>query len=200
MAGMAMRGASGSSNPTSSTASCTAGNSGTARAGLDLNNTPYMIMSGTEGMNMNGADASAAAGLNTTKANWNYTGPALPTATANELLARGKNGPTDIHMAESGCASRADLFAADQRNPVRAGHQPGRRQVRRSRGRGGSGLCPGVPDRLSRGVLREPEHRGGQCGRQADTEPGPHRRPDLRPHTVRASGAGRSASTCCHPR
>jgi hypothetical protein len=106
MAGMAMRGASGSSNPTPSTASCTAGNAGTARAGLDLNNTPYMIMSGTEGMNMNGADASAAAGLNTTKANWNYTGPALPTAMANELLARGKNGPTDIHMAETGCAAQ----------------------------------------------------------------------------------------------
>ena len=29
-------------------------------------------------MNMNGADASAAAGLNMTKANWSYTGPALP--------------------------------------------------------------------------------------------------------------------------
>ncbi len=105
MAGMAMRGDAGSSDPSSSTASCTAGNSGTARAGLDLNNTPYMIMSGTEGMNMNGADASAAAGLNTTKANWNYTGPALPTALANELLAQGKNGPTDIHMAATGCAA-----------------------------------------------------------------------------------------------
>ena len=75
------------------------------RAGLDLNNTPYMIMSGTQGMNMNGADASAAAGLNTTKADWSYTGPALPTATANELLAQGKNGPTEIHMAVTGCAA-----------------------------------------------------------------------------------------------
>ena len=56
-------------------------------------------------MNMNGADASAAAGLNTTKANWHYTGPALPTAFAQELLAQGANGPTDIHMAASGCAS-----------------------------------------------------------------------------------------------
>ncbi len=106
MGGMVgMGGGSGSSDPSPSTASCTAGNSGAARAGLDLNNTPYMIMSGTEGMNMNGADASAAAGLNTTKANWSYTGPALPTAMANELLAQGKNGPTDIHMAVTGCAA-----------------------------------------------------------------------------------------------
>jgi len=56
-------------------------------------------------MNMNGADASAAAGLNTVKANWSYTGPALPVALANDLLAQGKNGPDDIHMAETGCAA-----------------------------------------------------------------------------------------------
>ena len=64
-----------------------------------------MIMSGTLGMNMNGSDASAAAGLNTTKANWSYTGPALPTALAQELLAQGGNGADAIHMAESGCAT-----------------------------------------------------------------------------------------------
>jgi hypothetical protein len=56
-------------------------------------------------MNMNGADASAAAGLNTTKANWHYTGPALPTAEAQELLAQGENGPLDIHMYASGCVT-----------------------------------------------------------------------------------------------
>jgi hypothetical protein len=106
MAGMAgMAGDSGSGDPTASTASCTPGNSGVARSGLDVNNTPYMIMSGTQGMNMNGADASAAAGLNTTKANWSYTGPALPTTLANQLLAQGKNGPDEIHMAVTGCAA-----------------------------------------------------------------------------------------------
>ena len=107
--GMAMSGMTGmagvsSSDATPSTASCTAGNGGTARAGLDLTNTPYMIMSGTSGMDMNGADASAAAGFNTTKANWSYTGPAFPTALARELLADGMNGPDQIHMAETGCA------------------------------------------------------------------------------------------------
>jgi hypothetical protein len=108
MAGMAgMPGTSGSdpsTSSTASTASCTAGNNGTARAGLDLTNTPYMIMGGNAGMNMNGADASAAAGLNTTKANWSYTGPAFPAAFAQELLAQGLNGPDEIRMAVTGCA------------------------------------------------------------------------------------------------
>jgi hypothetical protein len=106
MAMAGMRGMSGSTSgdATPSTASCTAGNGGTTRAGLDLTNTPYMIMSGSNGMNMNGADASAAAGYNTVKANWHYTGPAFPSALARELLAQGQNGPDQIHMAATGCA------------------------------------------------------------------------------------------------
>jgi hypothetical protein len=104
MSGMAGMAGGSSGDATPSTASCTAGNGGTARAGLDLTNTPYMIMSGSNGMNMNGADASAAAGYNTTKANWNYTGPAFPSALAQELLAQGMNGPDQIHMAATGCA------------------------------------------------------------------------------------------------
>ena len=108
MAGMTgMSGAtSGSGGGTASTATCTSGNNGSTRSGLDVTNTPNMSMGGPGViMNMNGADASAAAGLNTTKANWHYTGPALPTAEAQELLAQGANGPTDIHMAATGCAS-----------------------------------------------------------------------------------------------
>jgi hypothetical protein len=66
-------------------------------------------MSGTNGMNMNGADASAAAGLNTTKANWNYTGPALPAAFAQALLTQGRNGPDEIRMAATGCAKEPTL-------------------------------------------------------------------------------------------
>jgi hypothetical protein len=104
MAGMAGTTGGASGDTTATTASCTAGNGGTTRSGLDVTNTPYMIMSGTDGMNMNGADASAAAGLNTTKANWSYTGPAFPSAFARELLAQGQNGPDQIHMATTGCA------------------------------------------------------------------------------------------------
>ncbi len=106
MTGMSGSSTSGSSGQTASTATCTRGNNGSARSGLDVTNTPNMSMGGPGAiMNMNGADASAAAGLNTTKANWHYTGPALPTALAQELLAQGANGPTDIHMAATGCAS-----------------------------------------------------------------------------------------------
>jgi hypothetical protein len=108
MAGMTgMSGAtSGSGGGTATTATCTRGNNGAPRSGLDVQNTPNMVMAGPgTNMNMNGADASAAAGLNTTKENWSYTGPALPTPEAQELLAQGTNGPTDIHMAAVGCAS-----------------------------------------------------------------------------------------------
>ncbi len=106
MVGMSGASMAGSSGQTAASATCTRGNNGAVRAGLDVNNTPNMIMAGPgTGMNMNGADASAAAGLNTTKANWHYTGPALRPSEAQELLAQGENGPTDIHMLISGCAS-----------------------------------------------------------------------------------------------
>jgi hypothetical protein len=119
MSGMVMDGGStsdaGSGSSTTSqsaTAStCVPHQSGLKISGLDLNNTPYMIMSGQNGMDMNGSDASAAAGFNTTTPNWHYTGPAIAQAEASELLAAGNNGPNDIHMAESGCAP--SLTAAD---------------------------------------------------------------------------------------
>ena len=98
--------ASGTGGQTAATATCTRGNNGSTRAGLDVTNTPNMSMGGPHViMNMNGADASAAAGLNTTKADWHYTGPVLPTALAQDLMAQGANGPTDIRMAATGCAS-----------------------------------------------------------------------------------------------
>ena len=108
MAGMSMNGngamATGSASVASET--CHLHQNGLKLQGLDLNNTPYMIMSGSAGMDMNGADASAAAGFNVTKPNWNYTGPALPQAEAQQLLADGNNGPRDIQMAENGCAPK----------------------------------------------------------------------------------------------
>jgi len=98
MSGMTgMAGSGKASGP--STASC----SGTGHSGLVVNNSPLMAMGGHT-MNMNGTDASAAAGLNTTKENWNYTGPAFPTALAQLLLEKGGNAPDQVHMARSGCA------------------------------------------------------------------------------------------------
>ena len=102
----------GSTTQSASTSTCHAHQNGLKIAGLDLANTPYMIMSGTNGMDMNGADASAAAGFNTTKPNWHYSGPTLPQAEAETLLADGNNGPSDIAMAENGCAPK--LTAAQE--------------------------------------------------------------------------------------
>src|SRR6202167_5082293 len=111
MNGMVMDGSSMSSSSSSSASSsqsatvatCVPHQTGLKISGLDLANTPYMIMSGSNGMDMNGADASAAAGFNTTTPNWHYTGPGIPQAEASSLLADGNNGPSDIHMAERGC-------------------------------------------------------------------------------------------------
>ena len=116
MSGMDMAGMASSSQAISSD-TCQPNQTGLKIAGLDLANTPYMIMSGTNGMDMNGADASAAAGFNVTKPNWAYTGPALPQTEAQALLADGNNGPADIHMAVSGCAARltsAEDIGAEQ--------------------------------------------------------------------------------------
>jgi hypothetical protein len=93
---------SGSQSATAST--CVPHQKGLKIAGLDLANTPLMVMGGGNSMDMNGADASAAAGFNTTTPNWHYTGPALAQAEAQALLTDGNNGPVDIHMAQSGCA------------------------------------------------------------------------------------------------
>jgi hypothetical protein len=121
MAGMVMggagSGATGGASQSATADTCVRHQVGLQIAGLDLANTPYMIMSGTLGMDMNGADASAAAGLNTVTPNWHYTGAAIPQAEARALLADGNNGPLDIHMAQSGCAARltsAEDLGAEQ--------------------------------------------------------------------------------------
>ena len=114
MAGMVMDGSNAAVATThpATTSGCVPHQNGLKISGLLLANTPYMIMSGKNGMDMNGADASAAAGFNTTTPGWHYDGPALPQADASQLLADGNNGPNDIYMAESGCAP--SLTAADQ--------------------------------------------------------------------------------------
>jgi hypothetical protein len=104
-AGTAMAGMVGmGGSSTAGTAPCASGNGGLARTGLNVSNSPYMLMAGNLGMDMNGSDATAAAGINATKANWDYTGPALPSALAQELLADGGNGLNTLRMASSGCA------------------------------------------------------------------------------------------------
>ena len=122
MSGMSDMSGMTSSTQTAKTASCS---SGTAHHGLDLTNSPLMAMGSKPGttMNMNGADASAAAGLNATTANWTYTGPALPTQLANELLADGANGSGRCPHGLLGLCQRADLCPGDRGVHLRAGHQ-----------------------------------------------------------------------------
>ncbi len=111
MDGNSMSGSGSSSSQSATVSTCVPHQTGLKISGLDLANTPFMVMGGSNGMDMNGADASAAAGFNTTTPNWHYTGPAIAQAEASALLADGNNGPNDIHMAESGCAP--SLTAAD---------------------------------------------------------------------------------------
>ena len=82
----------GSQSATAST--CVPHQKGLKIAGLDLANTPYMIMSGSNGMDMNGADASAAAGFNTTTPNWHYTGPRCRRPRRRSSWQTGTTGPS----------------------------------------------------------------------------------------------------------
>ncbi|HEY1830342.1 MAG TPA: hypothetical protein VGG38_08880 [Acidimicrobiales bacterium] len=101
-------GAGASPDQAVSAETCKPHQNGLQISGLDLANSPIMAMGTAAGasMDMNGADASAAAGFNTTTPNWHYIGPAIPQAEAQTLLNEGNNGPSDIHMAVSGCAAR----------------------------------------------------------------------------------------------
>ena len=126
MAGMSGASMAGSSGQTAATATCTRGNNGAVRAGLDVNNTPNMIMAGPgTGMNMNGADASAAAGLNTTKANWHYTGPALPTVGGTGALGPGRERADRHPHAHQWVRVGTHLLRRDQCGPVRPEHESG---------------------------------------------------------------------------
>ena len=185
MAGMSgMSGAtSGSGGGTSTTAICTRGNNGASRTGLDVQNTPNMVMAGPgTNMNMNGADASAAAGLNTTKSNWHYTGPALPAAEAQELLANGANGPpTSTWRPKIGCArSRPSPNRSMPPSTSRTTSQAVAQYCQPLGGAGG-GIRRVSPTGLSRRVLRQPDHRGRQPAAKKTLEPNLRRRAGLRP-------------------
>ena len=96
---------SGSGRGTASTATCTSGNNGSTRSGLDVTNTPNMPWAGPATiMNMNGGDASAAAGLNTTKENWHYTGPALPQRRPRSSWPTAGTVPPTSTWRSTGCA------------------------------------------------------------------------------------------------
>ena len=174
MAGMTgMSGAtSGSGGGTSTTATCTRGNNGAPRTGVDVQNSPNMVMAGPgTAMNMNGADASAAAGLNTTKSNWHYTGPALPAAEVQQLSGPGRERTRRDPHGGQRVRAGAHVLPADQCHAVRPEHQPGRGSVRQPRGGDGGWICRSVADELSRRVLRQPTDHGRERSRKEDTDP-----------------------------
>ena len=169
------------------------GNNGAPRTGLDVQNTPNMVMAGPgTNMNMNGADASAAAGLNTTKSNWHYTGPALPAAEAQELLADGGEQCGQDPHGQIGLRQGADLLRADRRDPVRPSHEPGSGSLLHAGGGAGRRIRAGQSDRLPGRLLREPD----RCHCQPVRWPNPRsfcrRWARLRHDTLR-----RASSCCC---
>ena len=194
MSGMVMSGSGGSGATSAASAtsapSCSAQQNGLKISGLDLTNSPYMVMGGNDlGMDMNGADASAAGGFNTTKANWDYTGPPLPSALARLLLADGATTPRTSTWRGAAAPLRSPSPNSSTPSstcrppaPPSAGSQPRRG--------GGRRLPAGVAERLPIDVLREPHHRGGQRGGPAQPQPGPRRRPRLRPDARRQRGTG----------
>ena len=155
-------------------------------------NTPNMVMAGPgTGMNMNGADASAAAGLNTTKSNWHYTGPALPTAEAQELLAHGANGADRHPHGQTGCATEPTFSEQiDATQYVQATSQAVARYSTPAAAQA-AGYVPVVTDGLPGRLLREPDHRGRQRSREDDPRSPLGRWARLCPDAVGDRGAGR---------
>ena len=165
--------------------------SGLRIAGLDLANSPEMAM-GTSPqtvMNMNGADASAAAGFNTTKVDWHYTGPPLPNAEARTLLNEGNNAAPDIHMATSGCAARltssedieAQQYVQQTSAAVAQYAGPSRRwplDTWRRR------------PRTTRSCTTSTRRSWRRTRRPGGRRPAARRRPDVRGDAVGAGGAG----------
>ena len=161
--------------------------------GWTSTNTPNMVMAGPgTGMNMNGADASAAAGLNTTKANWHYTGPALPTAEAQELLAQGENGPTDIHMLMSGCATEPTF--SEQINAVQYVQSTSQAVARYTSPSAAlaAGYVPVSPTNYPVVYYVNPTIVAANAAAGRTLDPQQRGRPRLRPDTFGPGGAGGS--------
>ncbi len=82
-------------------------------------------MSGSLGMDMNGADASAAAGLNTTKVNRHYTGPPSLRTSLGSCWPTATMGPPprSTWPRAAGAAVSVSALRADRRPAVRAGDE-----------------------------------------------------------------------------
>ena len=176
-----------------STSTCVPHQNGLKISGLDLANTPYMIMGGNNGMDMNGSDASAAAGLQHDDARLALHGP-RHSAGRGERAAGRRQQRAQRHphggerlRAEPDGGRRTSVPCSTCRRPARpcrgyadAGGGDGRRVRAR--------VADGLPGR----DLREPDHRGGQRGGEADARSPARRRARLRDRR-------RRAATCSPP-
>ena len=185
MTGMTM---SGSTTADASTASCT----GTNHSGLDVTNSPLMTMAGPgTTMNMNGADASATAGLNSVKENWHYTGPALSGGGVPASAGRGRKRSGQDPHGQVGLRQGADLLRADRRHAVRSSYEPGSGPVLHGGGGASRWLRTGQSDELPDRLLREPDN----CDSQSILRTHPRSRccrwPRLRHDTFGRAGSRR---------
>jgi len=188
MSGMTMSGSSGSSDPsmsgtgtqTASAASCTKGNNGVARSGLDVTNTPNMVM-GVGGVGTE-RDQGQLVLYRASPAD----GPVQKAVGAREQRAR--PDPYGCHRVRR----RTHLFPADRCYPVRAGHDPGCGSVLVAGLGRGRRLRRRLPDRLSGGLLRQSDDHGGERRRQKDPGSAIRRWPHLCGDAVGPTGSG-----CC---
>ena len=193
MSGMDMGGSAAAAAPgaSASAATCHPNQIGLKISGLDLANTPYMIMSGTNGMDMNGADAERGG-----RAEHDQGRVALHRSCAAGLhrqragAGRQQRARRHPHGAQRVLA-RCDLVAGDRGRAVRAADQLGSVGLRHAGRSHGRRLRTRVADELPGRLLRQPCRRRRQRRRPADAQPGARRRAGLRHHTVGAAGPRR---------
>ena len=104
-------------------------------------------------------------------------------------MAQGANGPTDIHMAATGCASEPTF--SQQINATQYVQNTTEAAARYANPSAAvaAGYVLASPTGYPVDVLRQPDHRGRQRGRQEDARPQLDRRAGLRPD----AGGDRSA-------
>ena len=148
-------------------------------------------------MNMNGADASAAAGLNSTKDELALHRPgACPPQRPSSFWPTAGTVRRPVHMAPIGLRARADVLRPDQRRPVRPGDEPGRRAATPTRRRRRPPATSRVADELPGRLLRQPDHRGGRTKPPSAPSIPPRSTGSSMPRRPRASRSSSLRCTC----
>ena len=194
MAGMTgMSGAtSGSGGATSTTATCTRGNNGAPRTGLDVQNTPNMV-DGWAGHQHEHERGRRQRG------GWTEHHQ-IELALHRSGVARG-GGPAPVGRWRQRVRRHphggprmltgADVLPTDQCHPVRPSHQPGSGSLLHTSGGAGCGVRTGQSDRLPGRLLREPDNCDGEPIRSTHPRSLCRRWARLRHDTLRRAGSCR---------